>query len=74
MLYEELKVGDTGERVEAVLRATGYPYGYDRFERRYQSTASDKRCNPYKAVSISVYMDSSGKLSKIVTFDSYTGL
>lgn len=71
LLEKELKVGDTPERVEEVLKNAGILYSYDRFQNRYQSTIFDSRCGPYQAISVYVYLDSLKKMSKFevrVTF------
>lgn len=73
LLDKELKVGDTPERVEEVLKNAGISYSYDRFQNRYGSTIFDSRCGPYQAISVYVHLDSSKKMSKFEVYKSYTG-
>ena len=73
VLNREIKAGDTRERVDEVLNSARIGYGYDRFSNRYQSTVTDAQCGPYQAISIYVYFDASGKVSKVEVFESYTG-
>jgi len=74
LLDGKLKVGDTRERVEEVLKSAEIGYTYDRFSNRYQSTVRDARCEPYAAVSVYVNLDTSGKVSKVEVSKTYTSL
>jgi hypothetical protein len=71
-LDRELKVGDSHEKVEEVLTKAGIPYQYDQFQNRYQSTVFDQQCGPYDAISIYVYFDPSGRMSRIEVRETYT--
>lgn len=73
LLEKELKVGDTRERVEGVLKNAGIAYEYDQFQNRFQSTITDSQCGPYWAISLYVYFNSSNKMSKVEAFESHTG-
>ena len=74
LLEKELKVGDTPERVEEVLKNAGISYTYDRFQNRYGSTIlDDSRCGPYQAISVYVYLDSLKKMSKFEVYETFTG-
>lgn len=68
----QLKVGDSRERVEQVLRSSGIHYSYDRFQSRFQSTVDDSRCGLKQAISLYVYLDSAQKMLKVEAFASYT--
>jgi len=72
LLNKELATGDTHERVGEILKRIGATYEYDRFQSRYQGTITDARCGPYEAISIYVNFDSSGKMSEVEVFETYT--
>lgn len=74
LLNKELKIGDSKERVQEVLKNAGISYAYDQFQEQYYSTVYDKRCGPDDAVSISVSFDPSGRMTKVEVFESYTAL
>ena len=74
LLERELKVGDKRERVDEVLKNAAIAHEYDRFQNRYQSTITDSGCGPYQAISVYVYFDALGKMTKLEIFESHTGL
>ncbi len=72
-LEEQLHVGDSREKIEAVLQSIGIRYSYDEFSNRYQSTVREE-CGKFEAVSVYVNLDDQGRLSAIEVFNSYTWL
>ena len=77
-LTKELHIGDSREKVERVLKSHGMDFSYDaEFEQRYQAGIGGEDCafNPLnKVVTVSIYMDKSGRVSKIEVSDSVTFL
>lgn len=77
-LTKELHVGDSREKVERVLKSHGMDFSYDaEFEQRYQSLIGGEDCafNPLnKVVAVYIYMNKSGRVSKIEVSNSYTFL
>jgi hypothetical protein len=72
-LEAELKLGDPRERIEEVLRKAGVPNVYDPYGNRYQSLITADRCRGSNVV-VYVNLDSSGRMSRIEAFESFTGL
>jgi len=74
-LSKSLKIGDTREKVEFVLRSHGIDFSYDaEFEQRYSSNIRGKNCAFDKSVIIYIYINKSGLVSKIEVLNSYTFL
>ena len=72
LFNRQLKVGDTREKVDEVLKKAGIGYSYDRFENRYQSTVYDSQCGPNQAASIYVYFDASNEITEVEVRETYT--
>lgn len=84
LLTSQLHVGDSREKIEAVLgnvvaSYNNAPYkpanfvSYDKFQNRYSTTIWDEpRCGPYQAISVDIQLDDTGHLSKIKVSESYT--
>jgi hypothetical protein len=73
-LEHEIKIGDTRQKVEEILKGSQLDYSYDGFQNRFQSTARDSACGKWVALSIYVSFDEMGLVSKVEVFRSYTGL
>ena len=71
-LESEVEIGQTREAAEAGMQRAGLSFSFDRFRSRFQSTVRDEQCDPYKAVSVYVYLDDAGRVSKIEVFESFT--
>ncbi len=75
-LNSQLNVGDSREKIEAVLTSEGIGGSYDQWSHRYQTTIRDEeRCgvlSMYKAISVYLYLDDKGRLSRIEVSESYT--
>ena len=72
LLNREIKVGNSRNKVDVVLKNAGIDYSYDAYQHRYGSTVRDDRCGPWQAISIYVNFDLSGKVTGIEVFESYT--
>lgn len=72
LLNREIKVGDGREKVDLVLKNAGIDYSYDAYQNRYGSTVRDDRCGSWRAISVYVNFDLSGKVAGIEVFESYT--
>lgn len=76
-LSKELHVGDSREKVELVLKSHGMDFSYDEHQQRYQSGIGGEDCNfnPFnKVVAVLIYINKSGRVSKIEVSNSYTFL
>lgn len=73
-IEREIKVGDSRERADSLLKIAGVDYGYDEYQNRYQSTIHDSACGKWVDLSIYVSFDKFGNVSKAEAFRSYTGL
>lgn len=76
-ISKDLKIGDSREKVESVLKSHGIAVRYDEYQQRYYSGIGGEDCafNPFnKVVDVGVYIDNSGLVSKIETSYSYTFL
>jgi len=73
-LANQLKVGDSQKRVGEIFNSAGIDYGYDKAQSRFQSTVYDSRCGPGQAVSIYVYFDSTGNMTRYEVIKTYTSL
>lgn len=75
-LTVELRVGDSREKIEIVLRNAGIDFSYDKWTNSYGATIrDDEHCGPlsmYKAISVYIHLDDTGHLSRIEVSDSYT--
>ena len=71
-LYKHLRVGDSRDKIESVLREAKISSSYDKFETRYQSYIREEGCPYGKDIIIDVYLDNNGRMSRIETMDSYT--
>lgn len=67
-----LQIGDSREKVELVLKNHGIIFGYDEYENLYYSNIRGENCAFDKVVVVDVYMDKSGRVSKIETSYAYT--
>ena len=73
LLNKRLKVGDTRQEIEAVLKDIGFSWTYTDFLKRYNTTLRDeKRCGAYQAISVYIKLDESERLKEIEVFGSYT--
>lgn len=84
LLTSQLRVGDSREKIEAVLGNVVASYNnppykpanfvsYDKFQNSYSTTIWDEpRCGPYQAISVDIHLDDTGHLSKIEVSESYT--
>lgn len=72
MLNTEIKLGDSRDQVEYVLKNAHFVYGFDQFQNLYQANVYTSECGSYQAVSIYVHFDSEGKVMKVEVFESYT--
>lgn len=72
LLNQEIKAGDSRDKVDVVLKNAGIDYSYDANQHRYGSTIRDDRCGPWQAISIYVNFDLSEKVTGVEVFESYT--
>jgi hypothetical protein len=83
LLTSQLHIGDSREKIEAVLNNVGATYynppksppfcSYDKFNNAYHSMILDEpRCGPYQAISVTIQLDNQGRLSSIEVSESYT--
>jgi len=74
-LTAELRVGDSREKIETVLKNAGIDFSYDKWTNSYGATIrDDEHCGPlsmYKAISVYIHLDDQGRLSKIEVSASY---
>jgi len=68
-----LRAGASTKEVEATLGRLNIQHSYDKYASRYQGIIRDTGGPTDHAVVVYVYMDVSGKLTKVETHDSYTG-
>lgn len=73
-LSKSLKIGDTHEKAELVLKNLVISSSYDEYQQRYQSNFTGKNCAFDKSVIIYIYINKSGLVSKIEVLNSYTFL
>lgn len=74
-LSKELQIGDTREKVELVLKRHRIDFSYyEEPERKYYANITGKNCAFDKSVIVDIYMDKSGRVSKIEVTNSYTFL
>jgi hypothetical protein len=74
-LWAQLAVGDPAEKIERVLRDQGLSYSFDRLGSRYQSVVEPKEKRMIlRKVGILIFVDESGRLTKIEVRNSYTYL
>lgn len=73
-ISKDLKIGDSREKVEDVLKNNRIEFTYDEYENLYSSNIRGGNCEFDRTVLVTIYLDSSGRVSKIETSDSYTFL
>lgn len=73
-LSKELHVGDSREKVELVLKSHGMDFSYDEYQDLYSSNIRGKNCAFDKSVMVTIYINKSGRVSKIEVSNSYTFL
>lgn len=73
-LYKEMQVGDSREKIERVLKSHRIDFSYDEYQHRYQSNIRGENCAFDKSIILYVYVDTSMRMLKIETSDSYTFL
>jgi len=67
-----IHVGDSRETIERVLKSKGIRFSYDEFQQRYQSNIKGNNCLFDKSILLFVYLDKSGRMSRIETQEAYT--
>jgi hypothetical protein len=72
ILEKNLKIGDSRDKVSEALSRAGIGYSYDQFQRRYQSTVYAAGCNKFQAVSVYVYFNATGNMTKFEALKTYT--
>ena len=77
ILRRELKVGDSQQKIEAILSKEKIEFSFDDFNQRYQCIIRDPSASKpkgYHSIVIYVYVDSERRYTKHEARDSYTAL
>lgn len=76
-LNKALKVGDSREKIESTLKDIKSDFSYDKYQQRYTAIVRDVygasfNGAPFRAISVDIYLDKSGNMSRIEVVNVYT--
>jgi hypothetical protein len=77
ILRRELQVGDSQQKIEAILSKAKIEYSFDEFNQRYQCIIRDPSASKpkgYHSIVVHVYVNSERRYLKHEARDSYTAL
>lgn len=77
LIYRNLAVGDSPEKIEAFLQEQQWPYDYDRFATRYSASYPEGSVHnlfTIKGVMILIYVDETKNFVRAEVEEVYTGM